>query len=186
MVVAGTTAPSAGATGVVAVESEGVGAVALESVDAAAVEAADESGTTEAELLDVGLDEVVLVELELLPICVSRKKPTTTTRRPMTPIWTIGLSLMAFLMRSPGAAAESKRPQLADAARLKNPSQKVGVYRRVHKGPAGNRLPSHVYWFTMRAAIEQVRAFRLTIPVTQLFDGPGQTLRKIGGSWPQH
>jgi len=134
---------------VVAVEAGGVVAVALESEGVA-----EASGATDAVVLEVELVP------EPLPICVSRKKPTTTTRRPMTPIWTIGLSLMAFLMRSPGAAAESKRPQLADAARLKNPSQKVGVYRRVHKGPAGNRLPSHVYWFTMRAAIEQVRAFR--------------------------
>jgi hypothetical protein len=84
--------------GVVAVEAGGVVAVALESDGVA-----EASGATDAAVLEVEL------VLEPLPICVSRKKPTTTTRRPMTPIWTIGLSLMAFLMRSPGAAAESKK-----------------------------------------------------------------------------
>lgn len=72
--------------------------------------AAVESGGVVALALEVGVDEVdPVLELEPLPICVSMKKPTTTTRTPMTPIWTIGLSLMAFLMRSPGAAAESKK-----------------------------------------------------------------------------
>jgi len=84
--------------GVVAVEAGGVVAVALESEGVA-----EASGATDAAVLEVEL------VLELLPICVSRKEADHHDQEADDPIWTIGLSLMAFLMRSPGAAAESKK-----------------------------------------------------------------------------